>query len=460
MALLVLLRAALVAAIFIVRMSNGLNYAPVDTDQTKCFDDQDEIDCPDAGDDFYGQDGSWEGNVPSYTDNGDDTVYDEVTGLTWTTVTDFDTRYTYDDGIALVDDYNSDQYAGYSDWRVPTTKELYSLIRFSGLDPKSDDTSTLTPFIDEDYFPFEYGSGDYRTVDVQFITQTVYTSSLLGTNDKEFFFGVNFADGRIKGYETYLTREQFYVMLVRGNEQYGTNNFQEDGNGVTITDSNTGLTWVKSDSGEGLVWEDALLYCEELEVADYSDWRLPNAKELHTLVNYSRSPDYTGSAAIDGRFEVTEITNEGGESDFPWYWSSTTHEWSAGDDVGGYAVYIPFGRAMGYYNDEWVDVHGAGCQRSDPKTGDPDDYPYGDPDAPQGDAVRIYNYARCVRGQATESTGDTSTSTTEDTDTNIEDTDTNIDSGTSSANRVWVVERRFVSAAIAAMTMATLLIWL
>jgi hypothetical protein len=46
----------------------------------------------------------------------------------------------------------------------------------------------------------------------------------------------------------------------------------------------------------------------------------------------------------------------------------------------------------------WTDVHGAGCQRSDPKEGDPADYPYGR--GPQGDAIRIYNYVRLVRDAA------------------------------------------------------------
>jgi hypothetical protein len=43
----------------------------------------------------------------------------------------------------------------------------------------------------------------------------------------------------------------------------------------------------------------------------------------------------------------------------------------------------------------WIDVHGAGAQRSDPKTGDPANYPTGF--GPQGDAIRIYNYVRLVR---------------------------------------------------------------
>jgi hypothetical protein len=43
----------------------------------------------------------------------------------------------------------------------------------------------------------------------------------------------------------------------------------------------------------------------------------------------------------------------------------------------------------------WIDVHGAGAQRSDAKTGDPSKFPTGF--GPQGDAIRIYNYIRLVR---------------------------------------------------------------
>jgi hypothetical protein len=43
----------------------------------------------------------------------------------------------------------------------------------------------------------------------------------------------------------------------------------------------------------------------------------------------------------------------------------------------------------------WMDVHGAGCQRSDPKAGSASNYPNGF--GPQGDAQRIDNYVRLVR---------------------------------------------------------------
>ncbi len=46
-------------------------------------------------------------------------------------------------------------------------------------------------------------------------------------------------------------------------------------------------------------------------------------------------------------------------------------------------------------NYQLFDVHGAGSQRSDPKIGNPEDYPHGF--GPQGDVRRIYNFVRCVR---------------------------------------------------------------
>ena len=61
---------------------------------------------------------------------------------------------------------------------------------------------------------------------------------------------------------------------------------------------------------------------------------------------------------------------------------------------GGAAAYVAFGRSLGNMNG-WIDIHGAGSQRSDPKTGDPADYAEGH--GPQGDAIRIYNYVRLVR---------------------------------------------------------------
>jgi len=200
----------------------------------------------------------------------------------------------------------------------------------------------------------------------------------------------------------------YYVMYVRGNPAYGRNDFRDEGDG-TVSDRATGLVWMKADSGalragrngDGKMnWQEALEWADNLEYAGYSDWRLPNAKELQSIVDYTRSPDATQSAALDPIFEATRIVNEAGQADYPSYWTGTTHARLRG---GASAVYVAFGRAMGYMENRraggaktWMDVHGAGAQRSDPKAGDPASYPTGR--GPQGDAVRIYHYVRCVRG--------------------------------------------------------------
>ncbi len=254
------------------------------------------------------------------------------------------------------------------------------------------------PFIDTNYFDFEYGdiSAGERIIDAQYWTSTEYVGTTM--NHTATVFGVNFADGRIKGYPRDIgPRRQpmkQFVRYVRGNPGYGINDFVDNNDG-TITDAATGLMWAKNDSGEGMDWEDALAWVQrknEENYLGYGGWRLPNAKELQSIVDYSRSPKTTNSAAIDPIFKVTSIINERGETDYPFYWTSTTHNKTGGG--GSAAVYVSFGEAFGYMMNSWIDVHGAGAQRSDPKKGDPTEHPQGR--GPQGDAIRIYNFLRCV----------------------------------------------------------------
>jgi len=281
---------------------------------------------------------------------------------------------------------------------LPTIKELYSLILFSGaeISPTATSTAGVIPFINTTYFDIGYGdlSAGERLIDAQVATSTIYGSTTMG--GARTMFGVNFVDGRIKGYPADAPIKKYYVLYVRDNTEYGINQFEDNGDG-TITDNATGLMWMKDDNGTGVNWENALSYTEDFEYAGYTDWRLPNAKELQSIVDYTRSPAITNSAAIDTMFNCTQITNEAGAADYPCYWTSTTFSSQTTSD-GKAAVYISFGRAMGYMSIHggWVDVHGAGAQRSDPKVGDPANYPYGL--GPQGDAVRIYNYVRLVRG--------------------------------------------------------------
>jgi hypothetical protein len=367
-----------------------LSYPVVDTDQTWCFSDDEIIEC---GDEFSGQDAQYEGVQPSYQDNGDGTVTDLNTGLMW--IQDAGDKTYYADAIEELETYT---FAGYDDWRLPTIKELYSLALFSGVDvggAESSDVDGLWPFLDDDYFVFLYGdeTGSNRVIDAQWLSSSIYAATV--NVRQSCFFGFNFSDGRIKCYPVEASPNGgYFAQYVRGDGSYGVNDYVDNGDG-TVSDSATGLTWAQGDNGEPYDWEGALNYCNDLSLGGSDDWRLPNIKELHSIIDYERSPDTTDSPAIDPLFTLSPITNEAGESDWGFYWSSTTFI-SYPSNVAA-AAYISFGRALGYMGDPggWIDVHGAGAQRSDPKA-NTETFEFGR--GPQGDAVRSDNYVLCVTG--------------------------------------------------------------
>ena len=436
-----------------------LPYTIVGTGQTHCYDDRHQILQPKPGQPFYGQDAQHPEPLASYKDNGDGTVSDLNTGLIWEKARG--QKVTWEDAVAGAEKC---RIGGFSDWRMPSIKELYSLINFDGGCAGS--IATSKPYIDTRYFEFIYGdeSAGVRIIDCQDWSGTTYLGKTMHGNPTAF--GINFADGRIKGYPKSLPGGRIhtlYVRYVRGNPSYGNNDFQVNSND-TITDRATDLMWSKDDSDRGMNWQDALAWVQKMNVQKhlgYSDWRLPNAKELQSIVDYTRSPSETHSAAITPVFRVTKLS----DGDYPFYWTSTNHLEGPPDRRGGAAVYIAFGRATGWMqprpdggppkfrgrigggpsmdnppfgggggmvrsnsnhpgpggmdgppfggpgegrpggdgpqhssgsgNYQLMDVHGAGAQRSDPKSGDPKMFPHGR--GPQGDVIRIYNYVRCVR---------------------------------------------------------------
>ena len=87
-----------------------------------------------------------------------------------------------------------------------------------------------------------------------------------------------------------------------GTHQRGCSNdgrFVDNGDG-TVTDNCTGLMWLQRISdvdgdgdlsaGDSISWCGALSYCDTLEVAGHSDWRLPNVRELQSIFVYDRNP--------------------------------------------------------------------------------------------------------------------------------------------------------------------------
>lgn len=437
----------LVGSLLNISLRATQTYAVVDTSQSRCYDNRNEITPPKPGQPFYGQDAQFHNHPSSYTLGADGlTVHDNVTGLTWQRSPDTDgdgsltrrDKLTLSQAQALPAKLNAVKFGGFDDWRLPSIKELYSLFDARGTDPSGpggNDTSRLTPFIDTKYFKFAYGdprTGE-RVIDSQYASSTKYVGK--GARGFDKLFGVNFADGRIKGYDLFMPgggmQKTFFVLCVRGNPAYGKNDFHDNADG-TITDRATSLMWSKSDSCRGMNWLDALAWVQTKNSEKYlghDDWRLPSVKELQSIVDYARSPDTTHSPAMDPLFNCTTFTNEARQADYPFYWSATTH---AGFMGGGAAMYVAFGRAAGWMSARamaggpperrdgfgsgsgageppgadpqdssagtyhYVDVHGAGAQRSDPKSGNPAMFPHGR--GPQGDVIRIYNFVRLVRG--------------------------------------------------------------
>lgn len=391
--------------------AESITYPIVDTNQTQCSNHRHILEkCPKEGDIAFGQDAQYQGRLPSYTSNTNGTVTDNHTGLIWaqTIDTNGDGKITAADKMtyeqALIYAANL-RLAGYVDWRLPSIKELYSLIMFDGQDPSGPirGKMSIRPFIDHEVFGFESGDllAGERLIDSQYVSSTRYVSKTMKVDDT--VFGVNFIDGRIKGYGTEKRNHRektFYVLVVRGNTDYGLNDFSIHGSEL-IHDRATGLTWQRTDSQRGMSWPAALEYCERLELAGQEDWRLPSIKELQSIVNYSRSPNATNSAAISPEFSISTIKNEAGIRDYPNFWSSTTH---INLNNANNAAYIAFGRSLGFMHGVWLDVHGAGSQRSAPKVVGKRSYPKGK--GPQGDAIRTDNYVRCVSGGGVEKIAD------------------------------------------------------
>ena len=328
-----------------------------DTGQTKCYDVAGNvITCPSSGQALHGQDANYSINPMSYTklDSSGNVlpdsatswamVKDNVTGLIWEMKTnkdgiknysdphDADNTYTrYDSNPATNGGYagtpgdgtdtedvikalNDANFGGYSDWRLPTIKELTYIINY--------DIALPGPTINSNYFPNTQSS--------------LYWSSTNYAPYTELAWGVYFYFGL--GYDDYKS-DVGYVRAVRGGQSGSF--FTDNGDG-TVTDTSTDLMWQKASSSVK-TWEQALAYCEGLNLGAYTDWRMPTTKELRSLVDYSRY-----NPTINTTFFPDTVSS--------YYWSSTNNvshaenAWSVlfydGDDSDDYKGYDNYVRAV------------------------------------------------------------------------------------------------------------------
>lgn len=226
----------------------------------------------------FGEDSDYTINPPLYTPNDDGTVTDNVTGLMWQQQDD-DTTRTWGEATTYCTDLT---LTGYTDWRLPNNNELATIIDYGADNPPIDITA----------FP---GTN----------TSEYWSSATSALSPSHAWYG-EFIRGE---FSIEIKTESYYVRCVRG-EPLSFGNFNDNGDS-TISDSVTGLMWQKTNGG-GMNWEAALTYCEGLGLAGHSDWRLPNIKDLASIVDYTKSSPAIDTSYFPGTSQV-------------YYWTSTTN---------------------------------------------------------------------------------------------------------------------------------------
>ena len=224
----------------------------------------------------------------SFKDNGNGTVTDNNSYLMWQKTDGgemtIEKAVTYCDTLTL---------GGYTDWRMPTAQELFSIHLFDANNPALN--TTLFTKTTAEYWWSSDKQADNAT-------------NIWATN----------AGGGIGNHPKTETlsaggTKHFHVRAVRSliSTTFSTTRFTDKTDG-TIKDNYTGLTWQKTPPATPMTWEAALAYAKTVTLGGKSDWRLPNIKELQSLNDVSRVKPSVNKTIFPGIVSSA------------FYWSSTS----------------------------------------------------------------------------------------------------------------------------------------
>ncbi|HQP34167.1 MAG TPA: DUF1566 domain-containing protein [Polyangiaceae bacterium] len=278
----------------------------IPTGQTGCWNATSTMTCPSNGNcaktDFCGQDAQYPGatrTLQPTLHGGVWVVVDSLTGLMWqqgasATTSKLTAAVTYCDQL---------DYAGETDWRLPTIAELQGLVDYSG----------ASPAIDSSAFPN---------------TPANLWSSTITASEPTLAWTVSFGDGRLA---VVSINSLWPSRCVRGPAAppEGPARFQSTGGGgLVILDQQTDLRWQMSEA-PAMTWQEALAYCEGLAYGGRDDWRLPNINEVATLVSFAKK---WPASAFPGMSENR-------------FWTSTT----AATTTGAMAWYVHMQNGLPFY---------------------------------------------------------------------------------------------------------------
>jgi hypothetical protein len=329
-------------------------------------------DCPQEGQMLYGQDAQYairKSCVPqSFETLGEEDLEQDVyyprtkdnnTGLTWLFTRmsgslDEIAAETPEGDITLSGFCDALEYDGHDDWRLPTPKEFLTIA-------------------DADF-------NAYRAA------RALYFFDLSDPTDANISFWTSLEDyyyDNKKGAVKRTDEESSWhgLMCVRGDEYGKTNTFtSQNAEGKEVLfDSTTDLMWQR-ESASDKTWKEALSYCENLEYAGYTDWRLPNKNEFATLIDYSKTGESVMSSFPGMEAEVF-ITST---SFYSRVWTGNMYMWRSDPwrvDMADGTVFVPGSEAGGEIEpgDETEPVFSVRCVRSDIDAAPADGIPECDP---------------------------------------------------------------------------------
>jgi hypothetical protein len=242
----------------------------------------------------FGEDNDFTINPPYFIDNGNGTITDTVTGLMWQKTDGGEMKIEnakiYCDTLSL---------GGFTDWQLPTALEAYSILNLQQLNP---------------------------AIDVSYFTNTnaeYWWTSQTQANDTNKIWSANAGGGignhpRTEAISAGGTKK-FHVRAVRYiNAPIALSQRFEKINS-TIVDSTTNLQWQSEMGIDSMTWEQALSYADTSTFEGFTDWRLPNIKELFSLadlniVNTCMNNALFSNVVLSTLWSSTTLINQTGKA--------------------------------------------------------------------------------------------------------------------------------------------------
>ncbi len=282
-----------------------------------------------AGDDGELQKGiAWP--IPRFSINVDTTITDNLTGLVWTP--DAGTpaigsciggMKDWQGALNYVECLNTNSYLGYTDWRLPNVNELGSLFNGGQADSAAWLNTQGFSNVLTNYYWSATTRGGFTSSAWVATFRGSYTDPGGGKSSVSYYVwpvrtgqGIDTAPAKLPK----TGQSTSYAIGDDGDIQKGVtwpNPRFTAGTGAMVDcvkDNLTGLMWVKSPDSIQRSWSTALDYSTNLTLCGYSDWRLPNKKELMSLFNAEQ-------AMQSGWLNAQGFNNVVAD----YYWSSTTN---------------------------------------------------------------------------------------------------------------------------------------